>query len=166
MMQARTKQIVALIAAVVLVAAAGLGTVVTLLVRNAPESLPVVTAYAHGTSVDVAGGACDAQLNCVGLDIAELHVPEGNPLQLSLPPEVADSNWRLNVQIGNPKTGEIFEGYRDYTPGEAYAVTVPGNEGEQLISAIIQLPAKNGLAQVWAFQTMPMPGGGTIAPAQ
>lgn len=44
-------------------------------------------------------------------------------------------------------------------------MTVPGNPGEQLISAIIQLPAQGGLAPVWALQTIPMPGGGQVAPA-
>ena len=165
MMQARTKQILALITAVAVVTAAGLAGVVAYLVGKAEPALPTVTAFAHGEAVTVPAGACDAQLNCVGLEIVELHVPEGAPLQLSLPKEVADSDWRLNVQIGDPKTGQIFEGYRDYKPGEAFAVTVPGNPGEQLISAIIQLPARNGLAQIWALQTIPLPGGGTVAPA-
>ncbi|MDH6280831.1 hypothetical protein M2284_000696 [Rhodococcus sp. LBL1] len=165
MMQPRTKNIVALIAAVVVVVAAGLAGVVAYLVGKAPEKLPTITAYSHQESAQLQPGFCDASLQCAGLEIVELHVPEGYPLQLSLPKEVADSDWRLNVQIGNPKTGEIFEGYRDYKPGEAYAVTVPGNPGEQLISAIIQLPAKGGLAPIWAIQTMPLPGGGVVAPA-
>jgi len=165
MMQARTKQILALIAAVVVVVAAGLAGVVAYLVGRAPEKLPTITAYSKENTADIRPGFCDQSLQCAGLEVVELHVPEGYPLQLSLPKEVADSDWRLNVQIGNPKTGEIFEGYRDYKPGEAYAVTVPGNEGEQLISAIIQLPAKGGLAPIWAIQAMPLPGGGVVAPA-
>lgn len=164
-MQARTKQIVALIMAVVVVVAAGLAGVVAYLVGQASDELPTITAYSKEESATVTPGFCDASLQCEGLEIVELHVPEGYPLQLSLPKEIADSDWRLNVQIGNPQTGEIFEGYRDYTPGEAWAVTVPGNPGEQLISAIIQLPAKDGLAPVWALQTMPLPGGGVVAPA-
>lgn len=166
MMQTRTKQIVALVMAVVLVSAAGLAGVVAFLVHRAPDKLPTITAFSNGESVTVTPGFCNQMLQCEGLEIVELHVPQGEQLQLSLPKEVADSPWRLNVQIGNPKTGEIFEGYRDYEAGDVYSVTVPGNPGEQLISAIIQLPAKGGLAPVWALQTMPLPGGGTVAPAQ
>ncbi|BCN57656.1 MULTISPECIES: DUF2771 family protein [Prescottella] len=165
MMQDRTKKILALIAAVVIVAAAGLAGVVAYLVGQSEEKLPTITAYSKQETATVVPGFCDPSLQCEGLEIVELHVPEGYPLQLSLPKEIADSDWRLNVQIGNPKTGEIYEGYRDYKPGDAWAVTVPGAPGEQLISAIIQLPAQGGLAPVWALQTMPLPGGGVVAPA-
>ncbi|WFR74733.1 DUF2771 family protein [Prescottella defluvii] len=163
-MQPRTKNIVALIAAVVVVVAAGLAgswpTSSVRLRRSCRPSPRTRTRSPPSSSPVSATRRCSAR----GSKIVELHVPEGYPLQLSLPKEVADSDWRLNVQIGNPKTGEIFEGYRDYKPGEAYAVTVPGNPGEQLISAIIQLPAKGGLAPIWAIQTMPLPGGGVVAP--
>lgn len=115
-MQDRTKKIVALIAALVVVAAAGLAGVVAYLVGQSEEKLPTITAYSKQETVSATPGFCDQTLQCEGLEIVELHVPEGYPLQLSLPKEVADSDWRLNVQIGNPKTGEIFEGYRDYTP--------------------------------------------------
>ncbi|RVW00768.1 DUF2771 family protein [Rhodococcus xishaensis] len=165
MMQARTKQILALITAAVVVAAAGLAGVVAYLVGNAEERLPTITAFAKQETATVEPGFCDPMLRCAGLEVIELHVPEGYPLQLSLPEEVANSDWRLSVQIGIRETGQVFEGYHDYKPGEAYAVTVPGAEGEQLIGAIIQLPAQGGLAPVWAIQTVPLPGGGVVVPA-
>ncbi|MFC9788785.1 DUF2771 family protein [Rhodococcus sp. NPDC127528] len=152
-LQARTKKTIAALSVVALVAAGGLAAVVTVLVHDAPETLPTVTAYAHYKTVDVHAGVCDANLACAGLEVTNLSVPEGQPLQLSLPKDVSNSDWRLNVQIGNPKTGEVFNGYRDYTPGEAAAVTVPSGKDEQLLGVIIQLPTNGGLAPVWAIQT-------------
>lgn len=152
-LQARTKKTIAALSVVALVAAGGLAAVVTVLVQNAPESLPTVTAYAHYKTVDAHAGVCDADLACAGLEIANLSVPAGQPLQLSLPKDVSNSDWRLNVQIGNPETGEVFNGFRDYTPGEASAVTVPSGKNEQLLGVIIQLPANGSLAPVWAIQT-------------
>lgn len=152
-MQARTKKILAAIGVIVLIAAAGLATVVTLLVRDAPEKLPTVSAYAYGTTVDVQAGICDSSMQCADLEVATLPVPAGTPLQLSLPRDVAEGDWRLNVQFGDPRTGEVFEGYRDYTPGEVYSVTVPTRENEQLLGVIIQQPSSGDYAPVWAVQT-------------
>lgn len=154
-MQARTKKILAAIVAIVLVATVGLATVVTLLVRDAPEKLPTVTAYASGKTVDVTAGVCDSTMRCADLEVAYLPVPEGTPLQLSLPKDIAEGDWRLNVQFGDPRTGEVFEGYRDYTPGEKYSVTVPTRENEQLLGVIIQQPSSRDFAPVWAIQTLP-----------
>lgn len=154
-LQARTKKILAAVVAVVLVAAGGLAAVVTMLVRDAPETLPIITAYAHGNTVDVEAGVCDASLRCADLTVANLAVPAGYPLQLSLPKDVAEGDWRLNVQFGDPRTGEVFEGYRDYTAGEVYSVTVPTRENEQLLGVIIQQPSSRDFAPVWAIQTLP-----------
>ncbi|MFC4603473.1 DUF2771 family protein [Rhodococcus kronopolitis] len=152
-LQARTKKTIAALSVAALVVAGGLAAVVTVLVKNAPETLPTVTAYAHYETVEAQAGVCDADLACAGLEVATLSVPEGQPLQLSLPKDVSGSDWRLNVQIGNPETGEVFSGFRDYTPGEASAVTVPSGENEQILGVIIQLPTNGGLAPVWAIQT-------------
>ncbi|QBJ97353.1 DUF2771 family protein [Rhodococcus sp. ABRD24] len=162
-LQDRTKKILALLVAVLLVTAGGLATVVTLLVKDASPALPTITAYAHGTSTQVQAGVCNANLECDGLELVELPVPAGMPLQLSLPKDVADSNWRLNVQFGNPRTGEVFDGYRDYSAGEVYSVTVPSKPDEQLLGVIIQLPSNQGLAPVWAIQTLPIPASAQTA---
>ncbi|GAA4489338.1 hypothetical protein GCM10023094_50740 [Rhodococcus olei] len=154
-LQARTKKILVMVVVVVLIAAAGLAAVVTVLVRNAPETLPTITAYAHGNSVRVDAGVCDSSMRCADLEVANLPVPPGSPLELSLPKDIADGNWRLNVQFGDPRTGEVFEGYRDYTAGEAYAVTVPTREHEQLLGVIIQQPSQRDFAPMWAIQTLP-----------
>ncbi|MFF0814934.1 DUF2771 family protein [Rhodococcus sp. NPDC003318] len=154
-LQARTKKILAAVVVVVLVAAGGLAAVVTMLVRDAPETLPTITAFAHGNTVDVEAGLCDASLRCADLTVANLAVPAGSPLQLSLPKEVAEGDWRLNVQFGDPRTGEVFDGYRDYTAGDAYSVTVPTRENEQLLGVIIQQPSSGDFAPVWAIQTLP-----------
>ncbi len=154
-MQARTKKILAVVAVIALVAAGGLATVVTLLVRDAPETLPVVTAYSNGKTVDVQAGVCDSTMRCADLEVAYLPVQAGTPLQMSLPKDIAEGDWRLNVQFGDPRTGEVFEGFRDYTPGEVYSVTVPTRENEQLLGVIIQQPSSRDFAPVWAVQTLP-----------
>ncbi|MGW0043556.1 DUF2771 family protein [Rhodococcus sp. NPDC003348] len=154
-LQARTKKILAAVVVVALVAAGGLAAVVTMLVRDAPEQLPTVTAYAHGRTVDVDAGICDANMRCADLAVANLPVPAGSSLQLSLPKDIAEGDWRLNVQFGDPRTGEVFEGYRDYTAGEKYSVTIPTRENEQLLGVIIQQPSSRDFAPVWAIQTLP-----------
>ncbi|MFD4295118.1 DUF2771 family protein [Rhodococcus sp. NPDC058505] len=154
-LQARTKKILAAVVVVALVAAGGLATVTALLVRDAPETLPTITAYAHGKTVDVEAGVCDSTMRCADLTVAYLPVPAGSPLQLSLPRDIAAGEWRLNVQFGDPRTGEVFEGYRDYTPDENYSVTVPTQENEQLLGVIIQQPSSRDFAPVWALQTLP-----------
>ncbi len=165
MMQDRTKKILALIAAVVIVAAAGLAGVVAYLVGQSEEKLPTITAYSKQETATVVPGFCDPSLQCEASKSSSCTCPRGTRCSCRCQ---GDRRFRLalNVQIGNPKTGEIYEGYRDYKPGDAWAVTVPGAPGEHLISAIIQLPAQGGLAPVWALQDDAAPVGGVVsAPA-
>lgn len=152
-LQPRTKKTIAILVVVALIAIGGLTAVVVSLVRSAPPSLPTVTAYAQGRAVTVEPGLCSADGTCAGLEAVMLEVPAGRPLQLSLPSEIAESDWRLNVTYGDPRTGEIFEGFRDYTPGQARAVTVPSDPGAQLLNVVLELPATGEQAPVWAIQT-------------
>ena len=101
MMQARTKQILALIAAVVVVAAAGLAGVVAYLVGKAEPALPTITAFAHGlpragkelrslaVSADgrlVVAGGDDGTVRVSAVDRSGCPIP-GVLRELSAPPE-------------------------------------------------------------------------------
>ncbi|MEU8897937.1 DUF2771 domain-containing protein [Nocardia sp. NPDC048505] len=110
------------VAAVVVVGVAAVVTVAA--IRNAPKQAPELTAYAHGTTVDVTPFAYCAKTmrDCRVLpqsatDIAgtvfeglpcessgcekgrtvSLEVPTGYPLQLSLPAQIVDAPWVAQI---------------------------------------------------------------------
>ncbi len=169
-MQGRTKKILAMLVVVALITAGGLAAVVTTLVQNAPPTLPTITAYAHGKTVEVEAGVCDSNLRCADLQVADLPVPAGatlpsptdSTLSLSLPKEIAESDWQLFYRVGDLRTGQVAEDVRTFTPGEAYAVTLPpadivrnpeDMQYLQLLEVIVQQPSTRDFAPVWAIDT-------------
>lgn len=162
-LQPRTKKTLALIVVVLIVAAVAFAAVLTVLIRDAEKRPPEVAAYAHGKSITVPPlQYCDLYLeNCVNGELAELDVPLGYPLQLSLPPEITNAPWHL-VMIFEGPDGEIVPEERDYAPGEASAVTVRSAQQPplQLDGIEIQLPSavvdETGLPYahaVWSIKT-------------
>lgn len=160
-MQASTKKILAIVTAGLTVTLIAFVAVMVTLVRGADTHPTTLTAYAHGTSVEVAPlEYCTLYLeDCKSGDIAQLDVPTGYPLQLSLPKEIADAPWRL-VAVYEIGDGTSFVAKRTYTPGEATAVTVEPIEGMALAGVEIQLPSavidEEGLPQahaVWSIKT-------------
>ena len=71
---------------------------------------------------------------------ADLAVPPGRPLQISLPPEIADAPWRL-ITIYVDGAGKQQSRDRFYKPGERLAVTLRLGPGELLQGVEIQLPS-------------------------
>ncbi|MFD4367151.1 DUF2771 domain-containing protein [Rhodococcus sp. NPDC058521] len=141
-LQTRTKKIVALVAAGLLVVAVAFGAVITLLVRGAESTPPELTAYAHGKSIQVAPLAhCSLYLeDCVEGDTAELDVPVGYPLQISVPKAISEAPWRIVEVYASPE-GEPVLDARNFTPGSTTSVTVESTEEQQLVGVEIQLPS-------------------------
>lgn len=125
MSQTRTRTIVALVGAALLVFVAAVAAVVTIAVRHADQPEPAVTAYAHGKSVTVQPfmyctvRSENNQLKFDDCDnsqsISNLNVPPGSPLQLSLPNEIADAPWRMAIvyALPNGQAAQSTIWYRD-----------------------------------------------------
>ncbi|WP_072687217.1 DUF2771 domain-containing protein [Rhodococcus marinonascens] len=160
-MQLRTKKILALSAAgLVVVLVAFVGVLYTL-VRDSPTRLPVITAFAHDRSEQVIPfGYCNLYLeDCESGGITELDVPPGYPLQLSLPPEIVNAPWRIFALYQDASGGPVIL-EKTHRAGETRAVTVPSSEDLQLAGVEIQLPSavvdEEGLPHaraVWSIKT-------------
>lgn len=175
MTKPNTRTIVALAVAAVLVVIAAVAVGVTVAVRNAKTPDPALTAYAHGKTVTVApyryctvaGVAATGQLNlkCRESDkTVPLNVPAGFPLQLSLPPKIADAPWIMMGEYVLPDRRTVVRNvktYRDFKPG-TLAVTVPSAPNLRLIGVELQLvvPARDETGrefyepyQAWSIKT-------------
>lgn len=148
------------IALVVVIAAAA---IVVNAIANSEERSPQITAYAYGETITVGPtGYCSLDLReCTHGELVNLNVPAGQPLQLSLPKEIADAPWRL-VMVYQSPDGDIAPQERYYQSGEADAVTVVSDKSPawQLNGVEIQLPSavvdESGLPHaraVWAIKT-------------
>ena len=113
-----------ILTALVVLAAAGAGVGAWRLARPGGHALPQITAYSRGTTVRVG-----PYLYCNVIDLNDceqdnlrrgLSVSEHYPVQLSVPPEIARTPWRLL---------KVYADRRDTTtshrPGTRLAVTVP-----------------------------------------
>ncbi|MCU1646359.1 MAG: uncharacterized protein JWN03_6634 [Nocardia sp.] len=148
-----TRTIVALAAAALLVVAVAYVAVIVVLARHADKPQPQITAYAHGKSVSVTPYLyCDVHIEDNKLDlrncddsqhIAELTVPAGYPLQLSLPKEIADAPWQMVLvyQLPDGQGAQRLATHRDF-PQDARAITVPTPTDPhlQLTGIELQLP--------------------------
>ncbi|WP_040803590.1 DUF2771 family protein [Nocardia concava] len=178
MSQPKTRTILALVGAALLVFVAAVAAVVTIAVRNADKPDPEITAYAHGKSVSVnpflycdlkvskeqlAVGKCDASKS-----VSELDVPPGSSLQLSLPKEIADAPWEILIgyRVAGPHGDQaqpVLLTSRDY-PDKPLAITIKTPASDRVHLAIMELhlpiPARDeagneGIVSrgIWSIQT-------------
>ncbi|MCP9621234.1 DUF2771 domain-containing protein [Nocardia otitidiscaviarum] len=166
MSKPNARTILALVAAALLVFVAAVATVVALAVRNADEPKPAITAYAHGRTVTVepfmycsvqmadclvlpkdgetqlpVALDCPADSDCRTGEFADLEVPGGYPLQLSLPQSIARSPW-VAVAYYELPDGAIMPqriSHRDFDEGTV-AITIPSAERLPLLGVEVQLP--------------------------
>lgn len=161
-LQARTKKTIAVIAVALLIVGVAFVAVMVQLVGSADRKLPEITAYAYGKSVTVEPTQhCNLYLeDCIENPLATLDVPPGEPLQLSLPTDIADAPWRLIAVYGDVDTGRILDDNIIFEPGQRLAVTVPADPTLQLLGIEVQLPSavvdeagKSIAHAVWGLQT-------------
>ncbi|MEV5540813.1 DUF2771 family protein [Saccharopolyspora shandongensis] len=124
----------------------------------AAPSEPQVTFYSHGNSVTVNPAQyCDATgQNCVTPPentVGDLRVPDRNPLQISVPGEVAAAPWQV-VFIYRGLNGEQLDGRSQVFPPDsrhAYTLQVPPDGGRlehvevQKFSAVLTPGADGGV---------------------
>ncbi|MGW4246831.1 DUF2771 family protein [Nocardia sp. NPDC004722] len=158
MSQTRTRTIVALVGAALLVFVAAVAAVVTIAVRHADKPQTEITAYANGKSITVTpymdcnvrmqdcrtlpadnevplppGVECAAGGDaCHTGKSAALPVKPGLPLQLSLPKEIADSPW-LGAVVYQAPNGKLLQKpiqHDDYAKGTT-ALTRPATRSSR-----------------------------------
>ncbi len=162
-LQPKTIRIVALLGTLVLVAAIGIVAAVVLALHGKEKPQPEIQAYAHGKTVTVQPYRyCTVNLeDCTEGAVAELDVPAGYPLQISLPKGISSAPWRL-VAVYQLADGALLQTDRYYAKDEVAAVTVQSdtNPKLQLNGIEIQLPSavvdETGLPRahaIWSIKT-------------
>jgi len=130
-----------IIAALVVVAAAGAGIGAWALTRPHSAALPQISAYSHGTTVRV-----DPYLYCnvVNLDDCvkpgeqgQLAVSARYPVQLSVPERISQAPWRL-LRVYEDDNNSTTSAFR---PGARLAVTVPTVDPQRgrVVGLVVQL---------------------------
>lgn len=126
MMRSRTKKIVAAISVLMVVALVAYVSVLFVIIKNInddPDKLPVITAYAHGKTIETnPAGFCTIDLSqCAQVgDIYALDVPAGYPLQLSLSTDVSDAQWALLAVYEDADGNQTGEPPRVFEPARPW----------------------------------------------
>ncbi|RJO78793.1 DUF2771 domain-containing protein [Nocardia panacis] len=140
-----TRTIVALVVAALVVGAAAFVGILALAVHRAPERDPQITAYAHGRAITVAPYEyCTVRMqDCRHGETAQLPVPSGYPLQISLPKQVTEAPWLAQLIYELPTSERVARviSHADYAPGTV-SLTIPSRPepGLHLIGVEFQLP--------------------------
>ncbi|MBY4400814.1 DUF2771 domain-containing protein [Rhodococcus fascians] len=140
----RTKKIASLIAAGLFVIAVAFVGVLAVLIGNAPDKEPVVTAYSNGRAVQVEPylycAVSDPLCTNVG-ETAEIQVGSAPAVQLSMPEAVYSAPWELALVYGDD-TGAVVESSQFNQPGTRLSVTVPTTDdgGRTLLGIEVRLP--------------------------
>ncbi len=145
MSKLNARTIVALVAAGLFAVVAVTAVWVGVAVSKAPAHNPQLTAYAHGTTVTVDPFMyCTVRIKeCRYGETVPLEVPAGEPVQLSLPDEVSESPWLIQLIYQRP-SGEQLDrvlSFADY-PNRARALTIDSKPEPdlRLIGIEVQLP--------------------------
>ncbi|MEV0250425.1 DUF2771 domain-containing protein [Nocardia sp. NPDC050712] len=164
------RTIIALLAAAALVVGVAFVGVLIVTVRNADKHAPELTAYSHGKTVDVTpfaycavsmqncrvlpqnaedavgtvfeGLPCEAE-GCAKGGTADLQVPPGYPLQLSLPKQIVEAPWLAQLVYATEdgqRVGKVIS--RNDYPKDARAITIDSRPLPELrlIGVEMQLP--------------------------
>ena len=128
------------IAAIVVLVAAGAGAGTWLLLRDHNPALPEISAYADGETVRVGPYLYCNVINlndCVkNATQGELSVSEHGPVQLSVPSAISRAPWRLLRVYEDEKNTTTV-----YRPGTQLAVTIPTVDPQRgkVVGLVVQL---------------------------
>lgn len=140
----KTKKMLAIGTAGLLIVAVAFVAVLVVLIRQAPPHIPTITAFADGDVVTVEPYLycpIDAPL-CESRGVSSLvPVREGHPLQLSLPSEVTSAPWIAAAVYADGN--DIVEVDALYPPDDKLQLTVPAvdDDGRALLGVEIRLPS-------------------------
>ncbi|MFD3592066.1 DUF2771 domain-containing protein [Nocardia sp. NPDC058640] len=140
-----TRTIVALVAAALLAVVVVTAGWVAIAVAKAPAHSPQLTAYANGKTVTVDPFMyCSVRMeDCQYGETVPLEVVSGYPVQLSLPSEVAESPWLIQLIYQRPDGEQLDKvlSFADY-PANSRALTIESKPEPELrlIGIEVQLP--------------------------
>jgi len=130
-----------IIAALVVLAAAGAGAGAWLLVRQPDTALPEISAYSDGETVRVGPYLYCNVINlndCVkNATQAELSVSERDPVQLSVPTAISRAPWRL-LRVYEDEKNTTTTVYRPDTQLAVTIATVDPQRG-RVVGLVVQL---------------------------
>ncbi|WP_206510931.1 DUF2771 domain-containing protein [Rhodococcus sp. BGS-1C] len=141
----KTKKLLAIGTAGLVVLAVAFVAGLTMLIRQAPAHLPTITAFANGKAVSVEPFLycpVDAPL-CESEGVTTvLPVSEHSVLQLSLPSEITSAPW-IAAAVYAGEGSDIVETDTFYLPGAKLHLTVPpvDGDGRELLGVEIRLPS-------------------------
>lgn len=141
----KTKKLLAIGTAGLVVIGVAFVAVLALLIRDAPTHRPTITAFADGRSVTVEPYLyCPVNEPLCENDGASSSVPvrEGYPLQLSLPGEITSAPW-IVAAVYADDSGNVVETDTLYLPDEKLGLTVAptDDDGRKLLGVEIRLPS-------------------------
>ncbi len=141
---------IAALGAVLLAVVAAIVVPTFLLVRDAEPHRPTLTAYAGGTSIRVEPYRyCTVNLeDCVDGGSARLEVRPDEPLQVSLPAEIADAPlWRL-LMVYEGADGQPVERLQYFTRRGAEPQPLRDG-GEPSLDGLNGIPGRSSLTIQW-----------------
>ncbi|MGU3432235.1 DUF2771 family protein [Actinomycetes bacterium M1A6_2h] len=135
----------ALVSALLAVIAVAFAAVMFVVIRNAPDTPPSVSAFADGRAVEVAPFRyCPVSAPLCDYDgeTATLPVRPGHPLQLSLPTAISNAPWGL-ATVYQSEGGDVVENDEFFLPDQRNSMTVPAvdTDGRALIGVEVRLPS-------------------------
>lgn len=131
----------AIVGAVLAVTAIAFAAVMIPLIQHTTKADPAVTAFAYGRTITVEPYKyCDIHVqSCHDGTPANMDIPAGQPVQLSLPKAISDGPWRL-LTIYRDTNGQPVGHDHFYSPGTT-AVTVPSYNNMPIAVIEIQQPS-------------------------
>jgi hypothetical protein len=141
----KTKKLLAIGTAGLLVIGVASVAVLALLISDAPTHRPTITAFADGTTVTVEPYLyCPVEAPLCDPDGASANLPvrAGRPLQLSLPSEITSAPW-IVAAVYSDGGGTVVETDTLYLPDQKLGLTVPpvDEDGRKLLGVEIRLPS-------------------------
>ncbi|WP_338889785.1 DUF2771 family protein [Rhodococcus sovatensis] len=146
----KTKKLLAIGTAGLLVIGVASVAVLALLISDAPDHRPTITAYADGTAVTVEPYLyCPVEAPLCAPDGVSASVPvrAGRPLQLSLPSEITSAPWIVAAVYSDGSdsngSGNVVETDTLYLPDQKLGLTVApvDDGGRELLGVEIRLPS-------------------------
>ncbi|GGN84926.1 DUF2771 domain-containing protein [Nocardia rhizosphaerihabitans] len=145
MSKLNVRTIVALVAVGLFAVAAVTAGLVAYAVSKAPEHQPQITAFAHGETITVDPFMyCTVTMqDCRYGEMAELPVQSGKPVQISLPDQISESPWLVQLIYQRPSGEQVDRvlSFADYPAGiRALTVESQPEPDLRLIGIEVQLP--------------------------
>lgn len=142
----KTKKLLAIGTAGLIVVGVAFVAVLAQLVSDAPAHRPTITAFADGKAVTVEPYLyCPVEAPLCENDGSSASVPvrEGYPLQLSLPSEITSAPWILAAVYSDDAGADVVETDSLYLPDQKLSLTVPpvDADGRALLGVEIRLPS-------------------------